>query len=431
MPEEIPKIERDMYQKSTLPNGLRIVTSTMPSTRSVTIAFYIGAGSRYETAEQGGISHFIEHLLFKGTLRYPQAQDISEGIEGVGGILNASTDREVTSYWCKIARLHFPTALDILTDMLRTPSLAPQEVEKERQVIVEELHMTNDEPSSRADALLEELLWPDDPLGRDIGGTEESVMSIGRDALASYLARQYSPQNTVASVAGDISHQEVVDAIAQALGDWEPAETLPWHPSVDGQTAPRMKVETRRTDQAHLCLGIKGLSSTHPDRYALDLLSAILGEGMSSRLFLELRERRALAYDIHSYANHLLDCGSFNIYAGVDPKRAPETVEAVLQQLQQVKEDIPEGELHRAKELSKGQLLMRMEDTRSVAGWMGAQEILHNRIFTVDQVLEEVDAISLEQVQRVAREILVTEKLNLAVVGPHRSEPPFQRLLRL
>ena len=420
-----------MYEKTTLPNGLRIVTSTMPATRSVTIVFYVGAGSRYESPEQAGISHFLEHLLFKGTRRYPQAQDISEGIEGVGGIMNGTTDREVTSYWCKVAGPHFPVALDILADMVRYPLLDPQEIEKERLVIVEELRMTNDEPSARAEALLEELLWPNHALGRDVGGTEESVMALRADTFPDYLARQYAPQNIVASVAGDISHEEVVNAMDELLGDWEPSEALSWYPGVDGQTAPRLKVESRKTDQAHLFLAVKGLSSTHPDRYPLDLLSTILGEGMSSRLFLELRERRALAYDVHCFPTHLRDCGSLNIYSGVAPRQAPQAVEAILQELHRVKEGVPEEELRKVKELNKGRLLLRMEDSRSVAGWMGGQELLHGHIRTVDEVLEEVEVVTAEQIKRIANQVLVTEKLNLAVVGPRRAEGPFLRLLKL
>ncbi|MSQ40115.1 MAG: insulinase family protein [Dehalococcoidia bacterium] len=420
-----------MYEKTTLPNGLRILTSAMPTTRSVTIVFYVGAGSRYEVPEQAGISHFVEHLLFKGSRRYPQARDISETIDRVGGMLNAATDREVTSYWCKVARPHFSIALDLLTDMLRHPLIESQELEKERLVIVEELRMTKDDPSSRAEALLDELLWPNHALGRDVGGTEESVMAISRDAMLEYMARQYSPQNIVVSVAGDISHQEVVAAVSRAFGDWKPSHTLTWEPSVDSQTAPHLKMESRKSDQAHLFLGLKGLSTTHPDRYALDLLSAILGEGMSSRLFQEVRESRALAYDVHSYTNHLLDCGSFNVYSGVDPHRAKEAVEAILQVLHGAKDEVPESELRKVKELTRGRMLLRMEDTRAVAAWIGAQELLHNEIKTVDDVVAEVEAITPAQVQRVANQLLVTEKLNLILVGPRRAEGPFLRLLKL
>ena len=420
-----------MHEKTTLPNGLRVVTSTMPHTRSVSLVFYIGTGSRYETPQQAGMSHFLEHLLFKGTQRYPRPGDISETIDRVGGMLNAATDREVTTFWCKVAGPHFPIALDILVEMLIRPLLDAKEMEKERLVIVEELRMTKDDPGAQAEALLEELLWPDHALGRDVGGTEESVMAITREALGEYMARQYSPQNVVVSVAGDLSHQEVVEAMAQALGRWAPSDTFSWQPSADGQTSPHLKLESRKTDQEHLYLAVKGLSSTHPDRYALDLLSTIMGEGMSSRLFLELRERQALAYDVHSYPTHMLDCGSLSIYAGVDPHRATQALEAILEVVQGMKEPVSEEELSKVKELSKGRMLLRMEDTRAVAGWIGAQELLQGRIRTVDEVVEEVQNVTAEQIHRVAQELLVTEKLNLALVGPRRSEAPFLRRLKL
>ena len=420
-----------MYEKTTLPNGLRVVTDSMPAIKSVAIVFYVGTGSRYEAPEQAGISHFLEHLLFKGSRRYPKARDISEKIEGIGGIMNAATDREVTSYWCKVASSHFLTALDVLGDMLRYPLLEPEEIERERLVIVEELRMTNDDPSARAEALLDELLWPNQALGRDIGGTEESVMALASHSFGEYMAHQYSPQNIVVSVAGDISHREVVKAIDYLWGDWIPSETLDWYPELDVQTVPHLRVEGRKTDQAHLFLAVKGVSATSPDRYPLDLLSTILGEGMSSRLFLELRERQALVYDVHSFPTHLRDCGALSIYAGVDPRRATTALETILEELRRVKEEVPQEEVRKVKELAKGRLLLRMEDSRSVAGWMGAQEIVHGQVQTVDEVLADVELVSPEQIARVANQILVTDKLNLAVVGPRRAEGPFRKLLSL
>jgi predicted Zn-dependent peptidase len=403
----------------------------MPHTRSVSISVYIGAGSRYETPPEAGVSHFVEHLCFKGTEHRPTPREISEVIDSVGGILNASTDRELTVYYCKVALPHLELALDVLVDMLRRPIFAPDEVEKERKVILEELAMVADSPSQQVDVLIDEVLWPDQPLGWDVAGTEASVQGITRDMTLAHLRRQYVPNNAVVSVAGNITHEQVVDLVGRHLGDWERGIPGGWFPAVNGQASARTGVLYKRSEQAHLCLALRGLSSQHPDRYMLDLLSVAFGEGMSSRLFLELRERRGLCYDVHSYVTHFLDAGAFSMYAGVDPGNAVEAVSALLDELARLRDGVSEEELTKAKELSKGRLLLRMEDTRSVSGWLGGQEILTSRVRTADEVVELLDAIQPADLARVAASILQPDQLNLAVVGPFRSDKKFAALLRL
>jgi predicted Zn-dependent peptidase len=403
----------------------------MPHTRSASISIYVGAGSRYETAPEAGLSHFVEHLCFKGTERRPTPREISEVIDSVGGILNASTDRELTVYYCKVALPHLELALDVLVDMLRRPLFAPDEVEKERKVILEELAMVADSPSQQVDVLIDEVLWPDQPLGWDVAGSEKSVRGITREMTLAYLHRQYVPNNTVISVAGNVSHEEVVNLVSRYLGDWERGIPSGWFPAVNGQTAPRTGMLYKRSEQAHLSLALRGLSSQHPDRYVLDLLSVAFGEGMSSRLFLELRERRGLCYDVHSYVSHFLDAGSFSIYAGVDPGNAHETVAALLEELARLRDGVSEEELTKARELSKGRLLLRMEDSRSVSGWLGGQEILNARVRTADEVVETLDAIQPADLSRVINNLLHRDHLNLAVVGPFRSDKKFAALLRL
>lgn len=420
-----------MYQKSVLQNGLRVVTSSMPHTRSVCISIFIGAGSRYERVEEVGTSHFVEHLCFKGTSRRATSKEISEAIEGVGGMLNGGTDKELTVYWCKVARPHFLLALDILVDMLRNSRFDAQSMEKERQVIIEELNMSMDSPQQRVNLLIDEVLWPDQPLGRDVAGSKETVTTLSRQALLDYLARQYVPNNAVVSIAGDISHEEVLASLTRAFDDWTQGVPQPWFPAQDSQDAPRVRLEYRDTEQAHLCLALRGLPYLHPDRFRLDLLNVVLGEGMSSRLFLEIRERQALAYDIHSYVEHFLDSGAVTIYAGVDLKRIDSAIEAILAELRRLREDVPEAELTKARELAKGRLMLSMEDTRSVSGWMGGQELLAGRILTVDEVISIIDAITVPDLVPVARKLLTTEKLNLAIVGPFPSADRFQRLLQI
>ncbi|MBI4297960.1 MAG: insulinase family protein [Chloroflexi bacterium] len=298
-------------------------------------------------------------------------------------------------------------------------------------MIVEELNMTKDYPTYQADLLLDEVMWPDQPLGRDVGGTKESVEAISRETLLELMGSQYIPGNTVVAVAGEVEHEEVVSSMESHLKDWRGKKGLPWTPAKGSQQSPSLKLGKRKTDQAHMVVGLRGLSSTHPDRYALGLLSAILGEGMSSRLFLEVREKRGLAYDVHSSVSHYRDAGALTVYAGTDPKKAKDALEVILQELDRLRDGVPVEELNKAKELSKGRLWLRMEDTRSVTSWLAGQELLTGRVLTVDQAVEIVDFITPEDLQRVARQLIVNQGLNLAVVGPFRSEQPFLRRLKL
>ena len=420
-----------MYQKTTLNNGLRVITAAMPHTRSVSICIFIGVGSRYETEPQAGVSHFIEHLLFKGTPKYITAREISEAIEGVGGILNGGTDKEITLYWCKVAQPHFQLALDVLADMLLHSKFEPADIENERQVIIEEINMGKDSPPQLVNMLIDELLWPDHPLGRDIAGSKEAVAAISRDMILDYLAHQYLPSKTVVSIAGALQHQEIATAVGQAMGEWAEQQPHAEYSAYKEREFPRLRIEKKDTEQANLCLALSGLSLLHPKRYTLDLLNVILGEGMSSRLFTEIRDRLGLAYSIHSYVEHFFDTGSVTIHAGVEPKNLPVAIKAILGQLSQLRELVPEPELTKAKELIKGRLLLRMEDSRSVAGWAGGQEILTGQILSVDQITSIIDAITAEELRQLAQELLIDSQLRLAVVGPVAEDEPLEKLLKL
>jgi len=420
-----------LYRKTTLDNGLRLITAEMPHTHSVSIGIFVGVGSRYENEAQSGISHFIEHLLFRGTERRRTAKEISGTVEGVGGFLNGGTDKELTVYWCKVAKPHFPLALDVLVDMLLNSRFDPEDIERERQIIIEEMNMVKDSPSQQASMLIDELLWPRHPLGRDIAGSKESVAAISRDMMLGYLNGQYLPNNTVISIAGDIQHEETVAAVSQATGSWASQPPHSGFSAYEEQVNPRLQIESRDTEQAHLCLAIPGLSLQHPRRFTLDLLNVVLGEGMSSRLFTEIRDKLGLAYSIHSYVDHFLDTGSITIHAGVEPKNLLVAVGAILEQLSHLKEPVPEAELAKAKELSKGRLLLRMEDSRSVAGWAGGQEILIGDILSVDQVVAIVDAVTTEELQQLARELLIGNQIRLAVVGPVTDQESLDELLKL
>mgnify|MGYP001142671349 FL=1 len=407
-----------MYQRSVLDNKLRVLTSTMQHTQSVSMVICVGAGSRYESEELAGVSHFIEHLPFKGTENWPTARAVSEAIEGVGGVMNASTDREMTVFWIKVARLHYKTAFAVLMDMVLHPRLDPEEVEKEREVIQEELRMTYDQPSYRVDLLIDEAMWPGQAMGRDVGGTLETVADIQQKDIREYMHQQYNPANTVVAVAGNVTHEEVVDMLAETTKDWKPLQSLDWEPAIDNVEGPLVRIERRRSDQTHLCLGVPGMSLSHPDRYAFNLMNTILGDGMSSRLFLNLREEQGLAYDVQSSTSNYRDTGALVVYCGVEPSKTNDAVKTIVQEFQGMHQVPSEQELNKAREYSKGRLLLRMEDTRAVASWLGAQELLQNSVRTPEEVVGFLDAVEPSDIARVATGHLNDEKMRLAVVGP-------------
>jgi predicted Zn-dependent peptidase len=420
-----------MYTKTVLDNGLRVITSTMPHSRSVCLVILVGAGSCHESKEEAGISHFAEHLFFKGTERRPTSKEISQDIEGVGGIINGGTDKELTIFWCKVASSHFPVALDVLSDLLLNSRFDNKEIERERGVISEEIKMSLDLPQQRVNALIDELLWPEQPLGREVIGYKETVSSITRKQLLDHVARRYMPNNTVLSIAGDIQYDEAMAQIEALFDKWVAGEVSTGYVTNDKQTEARLRVESRDIEQAHLCLAVHGFSHSHPQRFTIDLLNTVLGGGMSSRLFTEIREHRGLAYDIQSYTEHFLNSGSLAIYAGVDPNKIEIAVGAILDEVYQIKQVITASELTRAKELSKGRLYLRLEDSRNVALWHGGQEILMEQILSIDDVISIVDAITIDELKEVAEEILTESGLNLAITGPVKEETPLRQLLKI
>ena len=291
-------MKTDMYERTVMDNGLRIITSTMPYTRSVSIGFFIAVGSRFEVEEESGISHFLEHMFFKGTYKRPTSRDLAVAIEGVGGVFNGTTGRELTIYWVKVPQGHLSLAADVLVDMLQNSKLAEEEIEKERRVIVEEINMIFDDPDGWVHLLLNRSIWPGHPLGREVLGTKESVSRIDRDRMLGYMACHYHPLNAVVGVAGAIEHTQAVEELSKSLEGWRPGERSPFLPAAEEQDEPRVSIGYRETEQTHLALSLPGVARSHPDRFPLHLLNTILGQGMSSRLFLEVREKRGLAYSI-------------------------------------------------------------------------------------------------------------------------------------
>lgn len=421
-----------MYRKAALSNGLRIISQTMPHVRSASIVVFVGAGSRHERAEQAGVFHFLEHLCFKGTEKRASTREISNAIEGVGGIINAGTGKEMTTYWSKVATPHFGLAMDVLSDIVRHSRFDSSDIDMERNVVIEEINMGWDSPQQRVYTLADELLWPDHPLGRDGVGNRESVSALTRGDVLESFGQQYRPNNTVVSVAGNIEHEEVVERVAAAFGDWQAGGLPQCTPALDGQEKPRVCIEARDIEQAHVCLAVKGLPLGHPQRLAMDVMSIILGESMSSRLFTEIREKRGLAYAIYSCSDHFMDAGALSIYAGVTPRQVPTATEAIFEQLVKLKRHgVSQAELDQARDLIKGRMLLRLEDTYNVAGWLGGQELLLRKVLTAEDTGARIDKIGIEDIRQVANELLVTEKLNLAVVGPPVDEATIEGLLEL
>ena len=408
-----------MFEKTALANGMRVVTATLPHTRSVSVIVLVRAGSRYEHDPEAGIAHVFEHMLFKGSTDFPSAQIVSESIEGVGGSMNASTDKEIVDYWCRVAQPHYAVAMELLADIFLHPLLEHDELKREQSVILEELRMYHDDPRSWVSILSDQICWPGHPLGRDIGGSPETVQSITPEMIHDYRGRMYSPANTVLAVAGNITHDQVVADAERLYGAWSngaPAGYLPWN---ENGAEPVAIGEARESvEQMTMLLSFPGLSMFDEDRYAQGLMNTVLGEGMSSRLFLEVREKRGLAYSVGSYPRHHLDTGIFTIYGGVDPDNAADALRCIMEQVNGLHEPVPEAELRKAKEFTKGHLLLGLESTQSVAGWGGVRELLHGELITPDEAVARIEAVTADDIQRVAGRIFSTSAAKLAVIGP-------------
>jgi len=402
----------------------------MPERLSASLVFMFGGGSRLEDERLAGASHFIEHLFFKGTRRRPTSKEIADAIEGVGGFINASTDKELTAYWTRVPAEHLQLGLDVLADIVSNSKLAVDDVERERLVILEELKMYQDQPQDYALNLLEEIIWPGHPLGRDIAGTEQSVERLTRDDILEYANAHYRMPNLVIGVAGAMDEDETLAVIGSSVtlpsepnGLVTPEPPLPLHGS-------NVLVRRKRTEQAHIGLGVRAQSYLDTDRYALDLLNTVLGEGMSSRLFLNIRERLGLAYDVHSFTQKHRDTGHLGIYLGVDPKKAIEAIRAVIAEMHTLcDEDLTEEELHRAKEFTKGRLRLDLETTNGVAFWLTYQELLMGEIKDIEDELTMVDAVTAGDIRRVANSVL-RAPIQAAVIGPFSSESAFRAAIQ-
>ncbi len=404
-----------------LDNGVRVVAVPMPSMFSATVSVLLDVGSRHETDAQAGSAHLIEHMLFKGTRRRPTAEIISETIERVGGMMNAGTDKEQTVYWVRVSAGQMALAGDVLADIVRHSLFDAAEVRKERHVVLEELGMSLDDPQDWVHSVVDEQCWPGAALGREILGTKDSVPRLSRAGLLRFMNETYLPSRTVVSVAGAVDVDAAVAMASELFGDWSSgkAGVASAKPASYEAGDPALFYEIRETEQVNLCLAVKGVHRASDDRFALDLLTTIMGGGMSSRLFLEIRERRALAYDITTYTNRFADTGSLVTNVAVDPTKAREVVVEVLRQMQRLRDEpVPDSELHKAKEFNKGRLLLGLEDTQSVSSWFGAQLQLQGAIMQPEDVCAAIDRVESADIQRIAQACFRNEYLRLAALGP-------------
>jgi predicted Zn-dependent peptidase len=418
------------HQVHVLSGGAKLVTAAMPERLSSSVVIMVGGGSRLEGDRLAGASHFIEHLYFKGTQRRPSSKEIADAIEGIGGFINASTDKELTAYWTRVPSEYTDLGLDVLFDIVSNSKLDPGDIERERAVILEELKMYQDQPQDHVQNLFEELMWPGHPLGRDIAGTLESVSRLTRDDILEYADAHYRLPNVVIGAAGALDEAAVLDFVRPRLTLPRDLNGVARAVAPGPLATPQVIVRRQRTEQAHICLGVRAYSYLHTDRYTIDLFNTVLGEGMSSRLFLNIRERLGIAYDVHSFMQKHRDTGYVAVYLGVDPKKAVEAVNAVMGELRRFSdEEVLPDELERAKEFTKGRLRLELETTNGVAFWLTYQELLLGEIKTLEEELALVDAVTAGDIKRVAGEIL-RGPLQMAVIGPFPSDAAFRSAMQ-
>lgn len=406
------------YKKAVLDNGIKVVASPMAAMRSVALGIWIKVGGRYESSELKGISHYLEHLLFKGSRNY-SCRSIKESIEGVGGSLNGFTSEELTCYLVKIPSRHLELAVDILSDMVINPLLLGDDIEKERTVILEELKMYKDLPQSYVYDLLDELLWPGQPLGMAIIGSIDSVGRINRENLYSHRQEYYVPGNIVVSACGNLDYGKLTKRLEKIFSGVEKKEEGFFVPVKEEQDKPKLNLFAKDTEQTHLVLGFHGFKRDHPLRHALGMLNIILGANMSSRLFNEVRENKGLAYEIGTLVKRFHDTGAFIVHAGIDNSKVTEAIKLILQELGKIRDtQVTDDEFKRAKEFYLGQLELALEDTLDHMLWIGESQSTLDKVYTLEEVVKEVNKVKRQDIAEVARAVFQDKKLNLALIGP-------------
>ncbi len=420
------------YTRKVLPNGLTILEVPSSDAESVVMDIFIKTGSRSETQKESGISHFLEHFLFKGTKKFPSSLAITELVDGIGGEMNANTGKEHTQYYIKAHSDHLSLIFEILTDMLQQPLLDSAELDKEKGVIVEELNMYKDMPMAEIDNILEGMMWPQTALGRSIIGRKDTVTKFTQSMFLDYLQRHYQAKNMIIGISGKYEQKQVNQLIQK---HWAPLKNLPfhtWDKATDGQSRPRFALQYKDTEQAHLSFGFKGFDFTDKRNAAATVLSTILGGGMSSRLFYEIRERRGLAYYVRASSSNYQDTGYFHIGAGVQLDKIHEAIKVILEELTKIKTlPVDAREMAKAKAYIKGRTTLALEDNQARLDWFIEQEAFHKKLKQPVELFKEIDQVSAADVKKVAQYLFKSARLNLAVIGPYKNDKTFKKQLKV
>lgn len=424
------------YKLSTLPNGLRILTVPMPTLESATVTVWVGTGSRFEEPRMGGISHFLEHMVFKGSKKRPSAKQIAEAIDSIGAEFNAGTSKDWTNFYIRSRAAQLETTMDVLSDMVLNPTLDAGDIEREKGVIVEEIAMYEDTPMQNIGNVFEQLIFKGNQLGADIAGTAQTVTSLTKADFEDYRKKHYFAKNILVTVAGGVQEEQVLALAQKYFGSLQSDITEKQKLEMVSvkQSAPAVRLKTKdNSEQGHFIVGFRGFPRGHEDRYAEAVLSSILGGGMSSRMFIEIREKRGLAYAVSADSEHYEDTGYFGIYAGVVVAKIDEAIKAILDELYALASQttkISDSEFTKAKEYLKGHLALALENTKAVNSFFGMKQLLQGKVETPEEIFEKISKVTREDVYKVAAKLFKPENLNLAIIGPYKDEEKFVKLLK-
>ena len=421
-----------MYKKTTLPNGLRIITVPMADTKTVTVLVLVATGSKYETKKINGISHFLEHMTFKGTKKRGTPLAIVEPLDRIGSQYIAFTGQEYTGYYAKANSRHLDLLLDIVSDITLNPKFKQEEINKERGVIIEEINMYEDNPAKKIGDIWTDLLYGDQPAGWDTAGKKEIIAKLMHSDFVKYHNDHYVASKTVAVVSGNIEHDNIVHKIKKLFKSISNAKGKDKIPAKESQKNPEIKVFYKKTDQTHIALGVRSYNIFDKRRYAADVLATILGGGMSSRLFQLLRDKMGAAYYVRTFSDESTDTGNLATWAGIDNRRTEEIIKAILEEYRKIKNiKVSAAELTKAKEHLEGSLILGIETSDELASFYGFQEILKREILKPEEVIKKIRAVAIGDVLAVAQDIFKSEKLNLAIIGPYKNKEQFENLLRI
>lgn len=420
-----------MFKKTTLESGMRVITAPMQGTNTVTVLVLCGTGSDYESREINGISHFLEHMFFKGTKNRPTSDLIKHELDGMGSLSNAFTSHEITGYHIKAARTYLDQSLDLLADIYKNSLLTNEEIERERQVIIEEMHKDRDTPTLYIGWVWERLLYGDQPAGWDVIGEEKVLRALKREDFVNYFTHQYVAANTAVVVAGNFVEEEVIARAQHLFGDIRHDPPIRKKPRVvEEQDAPRMEIEYKETDQTHLAIGFRGFDASDERRYIAEVLATLLGGSWSSRMWDRIRDKLGLAYTVWSAHESYSNRGYLMTYAGVDHGNVEKTIRCALEEYKKIAEtSLPAEELKRVKDYIRGTTLIGLEQSNAVASFVGTEEMITGKPLTVDEVFAKIDVVTADDLREVAQEIMKPERLNLAMIGPFKEKEKFEKLL--